>query len=40
MVRKYDDYFNSREKFELYEQLGNPEARPEELINTILQIAQ
>ena len=40
MVRKYDDYFNSREKFELYEKLGNPEARPEELIDTILQIAQ
>ncbi len=40
MVLKYDDYFTSREKFELYEMLGNPEAQPEELINTILQIAQ
>lgn len=39
MVQKYDDYFNSREKFEWYEQLGNPGARPEELIDTILQIA-
>jgi hypothetical protein len=40
MVQKYDDYFASREKFELYEQLGNPDAQPGELINTILQIAQ
>ncbi len=40
MIGKYDDYFTSREKFELYEQLGNPEARPEDLIDTILQIAQ
>ena len=36
----YDDYFDNREKFEWYEQLGNPSARPEELINAILQIAQ
>ncbi len=36
----YDDYFDNREKFEWYEQLGNPCARPEDLINAILQIAQ
>jgi hypothetical protein len=36
----YDDYFDNREKFEWYEQLGDPSARPEELINAILQIAQ
>ena len=40
IVGRYDDYFDNREKFELYEQLGNPEARPEELIDAILQIAQ
>ena len=40
VLDRYDDYFDNREKFEWYEQLGNPSARPEELINTILRIAQ
>ncbi len=39
MLGQYDAYFDSREKFELYEQLGNRAARPEQLIDTILQIA-
>ena len=40
IVERYDDYFDNREKFELYSLLGNPAARPEELIDAILQIAQ
>ena len=40
MVGNYDDYFDSREKYGLYKQLGNPEAQPEELIDAILRIAQ
>jgi hypothetical protein len=39
VVERYDEYFDSREKFELYSLLGNPNAGPEELIDTILQIA-
>jgi hypothetical protein len=40
IVARYDEYFDSREKFEWYECLGNPAARPDELIDAILQIAQ
>ena len=40
IVERYDDYFDNREKYEWYERLGNPEARPAELIDAILQIAQ
>jgi hypothetical protein len=40
ILAHYDEYFDSREKFEWYECLGNPAARPEELIDAILQIAQ
>jgi hypothetical protein len=36
----YDDYFDTREKFELYEQLGTPYTRPERLIDLILEIAK
>ncbi|HEY4061099.1 MAG TPA: hypothetical protein VGM30_04325 [Puia sp.] len=38
IIEKYDDYFGTREKFGLYEQLGNPCAGPEHLIDVILQI--
>ena len=40
VVERFDDYFDNREKFELYERLGNPAAQPAELIDAILQIAQ
>ncbi|HEV3326484.1 MAG TPA: hypothetical protein VG052_12795 [Puia sp.] len=40
VVERYDDYFDNREKYEWYERLGNPEARPAELIDAILRIAQ
>jgi hypothetical protein len=40
IVERYDDYFDNREKYEWYERLGNPEARPAELIEAILRIAQ
>jgi hypothetical protein len=40
IVAHYDEYFDSRDKFEWYECLGNPAARPGELIDAILQIAQ
>jgi hypothetical protein len=36
----YDEYFDTREKFALYEQLGTPYTRPEKLIDLIIQIAQ
>ncbi|HVU56846.1 MAG TPA: hypothetical protein VHD83_17410 [Puia sp.] len=36
----YDEYFDTREKFELYEQLGTPYTRPERLIDLIIQIAK
>lgn len=39
MLDSYDDYFSTREQLTLYEQLGNPEATPQNLIDTILQIA-
>ena len=40
MVNQYEDYFETREKFPLYEQLGDPAANPDQLIDAILQIAQ
>jgi hypothetical protein len=36
----YDEYFDNREKFDLFEQLGTPYTRPERLIDLILKIAQ
>lgn len=39
VIEKYDDYFETREKYELYEQLGNPSIDPETLIDTIIRIA-
>jgi hypothetical protein len=39
IVARYDEYFDSRKKFELYECLGNPAARPDELIDAIVKIA-
>lgn len=39
VLGKYDDYFESREKFELYEQLGDPGVEPACLIDIILRIA-
>jgi SLOG family protein len=40
MVQRYDDYFENRAMFGLYERLGDPCAQPDELIDAILQIAQ
>src|ERR1700722_13851127 len=40
LLDRYDDYFDNREKFGWYERLGDPSARPEQLIDAILQIAQ
>jgi hypothetical protein len=39
IIERYDEYFDNKEKFGWYEQLGNPAACPEELIHTVLQIA-
>ena len=39
VVGRYDDYFESREKFELYEQLGDSGSGPACLIDIILRIA-
>jgi hypothetical protein len=39
IVAHYDEYFDSRKKFEWYECLGNPAARPDELIDAIVKIA-
>ncbi|HVV06625.1 MAG TPA: hypothetical protein VHC96_20480 [Puia sp.] len=40
VLRHYDDYFDTREKFELFLQLGAPYTRPERLIDLILQLAK
>ncbi len=40
LLDRYDDYFDSREKFSWYQRLGDPDARPDQLIDAILQIAQ
>jgi hypothetical protein len=39
VVNSYDEYFDSRENFGLYKRLGDPDAPPKELIDTILEIA-
>lgn len=39
VVKHYDDYFETREKFELYEQLGDPSADPESLIDLVIRAA-
>jgi hypothetical protein len=39
VVQEYDDYFETREKYSLYEQLGNPYIAPEKLIDLIVRIA-
>lgn len=40
VVGQYDDYFDNREKFGLYQQLGDAAADPDQLIDTIIKIAQ
>ena len=40
VVHQFDDYFEEREKFALYEQLGDRSIHPNQLIDIILQIAQ
>lgn len=40
VVDRYDDYFDNRDNFSRYEQLGDPAVQPAELIDAILQIAQ
>jgi hypothetical protein len=40
MILRFDEYFDSREKFELYEELGAPYTRHDRLIELIMQIAQ
>lgn len=40
VIGSFDDYFETREKFESYRQLGDPSLCPEQLINVILRIAQ
>lgn len=39
VVGEYDDYFETREKFGLYEQLGNASTTPERLIDLVISIA-
>ena len=39
VVKNYDDYFETREKFGLYEQLGDPSADPESLIDLVIRAA-
>jgi hypothetical protein len=39
VVGEYDDYFETREKYSLYEQLGNSSIAPESLIDLIVRIA-
>ena len=40
VVQRFDEYFDSREKFRLYEELGAPYTRHDRLIDLIIQIAQ
>ncbi len=40
VLEKFDDYFETRQKYELYQQLGDSSLHPEQLIKIILQIAQ
>jgi len=39
VITRFDEYFDSREKFELYVELGAPYTRHDRLIDLILQIA-
>ena len=39
VVNSYDEYFETREKFGLYERLGDMAAPPQQLIDTIVEIA-
>ncbi len=39
VVNNYDEYFETREHFGLYEKLGDPAAPPQQLIDNILAIA-
>jgi hypothetical protein len=40
LLGQYDDYFDNREKFHWYQKLGSPDTQPDELIETILRIAE
>jgi len=40
MLLHYDEYFDTREKFELFLQLGTPFTRPERIIELIIQLAK
>lgn len=39
VIERFDEYFDTREKFELYQELGAPYTRHDRLIELILQIA-
>ena len=39
LVADYDDYFETREKYSVYEQLGEPSLDPETLIDLVIQAA-
>ncbi len=39
VVADYDDYFGTREKFNLFEQLGDPSTDPETLIDLVVRAA-
>ena len=39
VMEGYDDYFETREKFELFEQLGDPSTDPETLIDLVIRVA-
>jgi len=40
MMQDFDAYFDNREKFQLYEELGEPYTKHDRLIDLVLQIAQ
>src|SRR5258705_3396967 len=40
VIERFDEYFDTREKFELYQELGAPYTRHDRLIDLIIQIAQ
>ena len=40
IITQYDDFFETRENFELYRQLGDPYTDPDQLIDIIIQIAK
>lgn len=39
VVKDYDDYFETRQNFDLFEQLGDPSTDPETLIDLVIQAA-